>query len=203
MRLLGRNSPGALDRARTDAEQIGIELVRLRDERAGLIAADDFSAAAVAELDRKIENRQCAEGVHRERIAALEAQQRRQHRQQIDSDRAAAVAATEKRIAARVALAEEVEAAARRLSEALAALMKPEDLVSDWPAELAWPALPSDVNGIKAELAYTLFALDIPIAERPARFGGPSIKAVVQNFGAALIARMEATDLPTGQRSAA
>jgi hypothetical protein len=192
-----RSPAAALDRARADLASVDAEITALQTDRAAkLIAADDF--AVIEQLDRKLENRQRAAVIHRERITALEAAQREHYRQEVERARISAIAASRKKIAARVALAADLEAAARKLAAEWFALVdSDQDLLADWPDELRRPPEANDRAALTAEFASFLYLLgdgvnSIPAPLRSPRFGLASMSGAVENLGEALIASMEA-----------
>ena len=155
--IFKRDVPTALAKQRAllaaDEQKI-TELLRTR----AAVLLESESVTEVEELDQRVAALRRACAIHRDRIAALEVQVRAEARERLEHRRIAAVKVIEKKLAARTAVATELEAAVRRYADLYFELLAAPNIAADWPWRL--PALATvDAGATRREVGWLLFAV--------------------------------------------
>lgn len=175
MKLLpfGRRAPAAaLQRVQTDKTAAETRLADLRTQRGEALLDDDQDIAAI---DRDIAATERSITVLVDRIEALRAEQRRQHIQSLERERAAAIAGLQVKLAAREKLAQEVEQALGVFAEKWNALLDSRASILDgWPAIFSGLRQGELQSNLHQEMAWLLYSSGRPSALRRCSIPAPN-----------------------------
>ena len=172
--ILKRDPAAAIAKTQNIRANIALQIAGLVKEREALLLGDDDQA--LDRLDAEIARLRRACEVHRERIALLEGELRRQEIERLEGRRAAAIAVIERKLAARNAAAVALERAVTDLGEALFAVLDARKAVlTGWP-ECLPPVAGHELGlaGFNREFAWALHAAGRPDWDRPCAIPAPN-----------------------------
>jgi hypothetical protein len=138
------------------------KLVELRQDRAAkLVESDDV--AVIEAIDRKIAGLGSSIRIHADRIGALQAECQKLAAEQREQKRDAAIKVIEKKLAAREAVAAELEASIKKTGDLFFELLGQGSITLDWPFGAPKPNFGVvDVDGIRREVGWALFSAGRP-----------------------------------------
>src|SRR5215471_4330284 len=169
-----RDTESALTAAQEDVAATEAKIADLQSERQSILLGEDIGT--IAALDQKISDQHRALKVHQDRVSALQAQQRREHHEQLKRERDAAVATLEEAFSKSNAKAIGLEAAVKVLGDTLFELLfAREAAFAAWPENLPRPSYQVlRSSNLLKELGWALFAAGRPTAMEPCRIPAPN-----------------------------
>lgn len=204
MQLFRSNPQAGLKKAEAALAAAEARLAELASDRAVALRESD-DVGAVQAVDARITETLAAVNVHRDRIVALKAAVHEQRTEELDRQRAAAIAEIERRLAGQVKLAGEVEAAVKHLGDTWNRLINwRQSIISGWPEGLPLPRATDfqDLRDLRRELGVLLFSAGKPSWNRPPSIPAPAgpvgvaglepkgLARYVEGAGRAFIARL-------------
>jgi hypothetical protein len=172
--IFRRNPVDALAKQRTLLAGDEQKIAELQRERAAALVETE-GVAEIEELDQRIAALRRACSIHHDRISALEMQVRAEAHEKLEQRRLTAVKTIEKKLAARTAVAAELEASIKKTGDLFFALLNSPGIGADWPFGHV-PGAAVDVDAVRREVGWAAFS-----AGRPS--GGRTIYPPPQNSG--------------------
>jgi hypothetical protein len=170
--IFRRNPVDALAKQRTLLAGDEQKIAELQRERAAALVETE-GVAEIEELDQRIAALRRACSIHHDRISALEMQVRAEAHEKLEQRRLTAVKTIEKKLAARTAVAAELEASIKKTGNLFFALLNSPGIGADWPFGHV-PGAAVDVDAVRREVGWAAFS-----AGRPS--GGRTIYPPPQN----------------------